>query len=287
MSKKSKIIPIVYLLFLIIILISMGGILSIAGKFTTQNNTEQNSVISTQPIQPRKLPHPLKQALIEDIEKEGERKYKTYTLFEGDTEKFIEPYREDHFAPGYTPTPPEKVEDYGLGGILVMEKTDSGPKLLWNSVFEMREVPNRIKVRDINNDGIKEILSYWDYLSRYFYKDLWVFQYNKDSHRFRLITPLERGGEFIPLEEFDKKVLGYREITNFYPLFHGQKVELKDLDNDQIDEVKVVEIDDYRQDSPNEAEYPHMKNTKIYKWNGKEFYLWQDKTSKNTGADEW
>jgi hypothetical protein len=231
-----------------------------------------------------------KQALIEDIKKEGEKKYKVYQLFEEDTEKFIEAYQANYLGSGYVPVKSEKVEDYGRGGVLVMEKTNSGSKLLWNSIFDMREVPMKIEVRDINKDGVKEILSYWQ--AGKFDVGLWIFSYNRTGKSFHLITPIFKyqiGGDRIVLKlsELENRNFSLNEIRSLHPLFAAQDIQVKDFDNDQIDEVKIIELDDYRQDSPNEAEYPHMKNTKIYKWNGEEFYLWQDKTSKNTGASDW
>jgi len=250
------------------------------------NREEQTPATSTQPSQSpqsQKILHRNKQALIADIKKEGEKKYKTYTLFEGDTEKFIEAYQ-DHAVGGgvdYRLTPPEQIEDYGRGGVLLMEKADSGPKLLWNSIFNMREMPRRIEVRDINNDGIKAILSYWN--TGKFDSELWIFSYSQTEKTFHLISPLFEyaiNGEksIVKLDKIKKENLTFKKIDGLYSLFGAQDVQVKDLDNDQIEEVTLIELDDYRQDSPNEAEYPHTKNTKIYKWDSQkqEYYLWKE-----------
>ncbi len=297
MFKKNKTILVAISLVILAVILIVGVLGMIQKKITDLNEKEQiPTTLTQQPSQPpqsQKIPHRNKQALIEGIKKEGEKKYKTYTLFEGDTEKFIETYQDHAIGGGvdYRSTPPEQIEDYGNGGILVMEKQGDEIKYLWNSVFEMGsigEMPSGIKVRDINNDGVKEILSYWDYLSsKYIYKSLWIFQYDKKSKKFNLISPLSKGGEIVSPEDLPQQNLSYQEIRRLSNKFSANEIKLEDLDNDKIEEVKLLYLLDERQDTPYEVAYPHTRNVRTYKWDGKTFYLWEEKTSEHTPDWNW
>ena len=175
----------------------------------------------------------------------------------------------------------ESLLRYG-GGILAFESTKETVKLLWESNERIVGDEPKIEVIDINNDGYNEVISLWRHgegTSKNPHTwSLWIHSWRGNT--FELISPL-----IIAIPHRNNKIVPYKEALSskrYDSLFFGDYVAYKDLDNDKIAEVIVHErrlIRTLPEEKPFPEAYLEASDLfeVLYKWNGKEFYPWQDR----------
>ncbi|MBI3589381.1 MAG: VCBS repeat-containing protein [Candidatus Liptonbacteria bacterium] len=158
---------------------------------------------------------------------------------------------------GYQESNTENKPGRRFGGILVFKIENKKPVLFWES----EEYVNTGKVagfRDINNDGIDEIV--WDYDLGVTGRNNAIYIYKFDKDKFRLITPIEieESSKFSTSIKYGRTILsGDNDLTY-----------MKDIDGDKIQEIVVG----YREGN--------IINRQTYKFNGQEYKLWKEEKIK-------
>jgi len=209
--------------------------------------------------------------ILQDIESKKGEGYQRYSVTSEDIQDKIIVVYHDKFN-----GEPTRKGLRDFGGILVVKVNNVGvPHVEWEVRSDMfRDIPFKLEVRDITNDGNNEILSWWGAGVRLDSYILWIYSWTGET--FRLISPLISLGKRIDVSETE-------DPTIYDSEFGGSAVKVDDIDDDSIDEVIVENIIPTKRD----PDLPYAASileadrlTKIYKWNGKEYYLWQEKREK-------
>ncbi len=173
---------------------------------------------------------------------------------------------------------------YGIranpGGIIMLKRLPNGKdSIFWEiiSPYFRGGEPAILFVKDINNDGLKEIVTVWrgDRLgdnfsergefTQFFY---WILTVDPHKKTYKVLNPITDEDSKSPtnfnFEQLDPSKNYYNKFNAL--LSYGIDTEniIKDIDNDGISEII---IDDY-------------DSKKTYKWNGKEYYLWKEEVVK-------
>lgn len=156
----------------------------------------------------------------------------------------------DYYPPEYYFIPKEKQHD---GGIMVFEVNDNGSiKKIWESNDKISLSIPRMEIRDVTRDGKNEILAFW---SNGRSENLYIYSWTGST--FILISPLIDSG-IIPIFNADEG-----------------KIEVKDIDNDHIEEIIVIKDKTLSFDKET-LEMIIETYRQIYKWNGQEYYLFKE-----------
>ncbi|MBI3589383.1 MAG: hypothetical protein HY093_03160 [Candidatus Liptonbacteria bacterium] len=197
-------------------------------------------------------------------EKKGEGFNKYKLTSKGDENVIVIPYKEKF-----------NLQEW-YGGIMVIQNYQSGsPRVLWEIKSEaFKDIPQKLEVRDINNDGNNEILSWWSAGARLDANILWIFTWT--GNNFTDMTPLIYQDKKVKDEDAN--------IPKFYEsIFSGREVDVKDLNSDGVNEILVTNLIPTKVDSSQpytSSILESMKIVKIYKWNGHEYYLWKEEKLK-------
>ncbi len=139
------------------------------------------------------------------------------------------------------------------GGVLIFEKTSEGKfNLFWESKeYIVHGEGSYSRFQDLTNDDIPEIVVEDSPGATGRTTTFLVYAWQDGT--FKLVTPSQRSR--VP------------NSTLFYTKIGGDNAEtyIKDIDNDKVMEI----IGGYISDTD------HMLHQEIYKWNGKEYYLWK------------
>lgn len=220
-------------------------------------------------------------SILADIQETGGEGYEKYSIRVGGPNNYI--------MLAYKPL----FSEDNFGGIVVIEtQKDKEPQIVWETtsiLFGDRKT--KFEVRDINEDGVNEILSWW--LTN-IYESLFVFTF--DGAKYILLNPMRNiyenfpGGKDEIITGIDLNAyspdfnIGENEFSGGYAL-GGLKVLVKDVDDDYVEEVLVENLNVIESD-PNLAGPEQLKIiaseklTKIYKWDGNEYYLWKEEREK-------
>lgn len=149
------------------------------------------------------------------------------------------------------------------GSIMVFEVKNNQPKIIWESTEPITlTMPEVLDVRDITGDKKVEIISTWSDG-----KVSILYLYSWGGETFEYITPLK------------KSESKYAPPNSYSPIFGVSRgyIHIKDIDNDNIDEVIISSGGTSRDEIGNEIPIP-IESERIYKWdiNKKEYYLWKE-----------
>ncbi len=169
----------------------------------------------------------------------GEKKYAVYYM-PNSPDTVINKSRQDS-------NHPEDERGTYRGGILVFIKKDNHFSIIWESKEYFSAMKGTTEFKDINNDGIDElVLIAWQGVR--LVPTFWIYQWNNDE--FKLINP-NPGAE----TESDRWMA-------------GTDVKFIDLENDgNLEVLTLNESGDY--------EDIHQ-SASVFKFNGSEYYLWKE-----------
>jgi len=241
MQKKA------YLPLIIIVLVGIVSVYVFSDRTVFPNN-ENGHVVESQN----------EAELLKDI-KENPEDYELVSLEEGQPKNLIILPIQESISTGKK-----------LNGLRIVEFLNE-PSILWQIKSEL-PYGNFLNndLIDIDNDGTKEIISYWATGTQSINMNIWIFRH--ESGVYKLINPIyDENNQLTPSfdmssttkEEFDRE-----RLKN---AFDGQNIFVEDIDNDKRMEISIVNV---KVLDENKAE----KNTKIYKFNGAEYSLWKENT---------
>lgn len=175
------------------------------------------------------------------------KQYEQFALLENELKDYVATFYQPNFR-----------NDTKGGGIMIFEIKEKQPKIIWESTeYITLTMPETLDVKDITNDKRVEIISTW---SDGKVSILYLYSWNGEI--FEYITPLK------------KSTSKYAPTNSYSPIFGISRgdIQIKDLDGDNIYEV-IISGGTTRDEMGNEVP---IDSETIYKWNGEEYYLWEE-----------
>jgi len=177
--------------------------------------------------------------------------YEQFALTTEDTKDYIVTFYQPNFRDKNVRS--EEIR----GGIVVFEIINNKPLIFQEIQSDVLLTGPVLETRDITNDDKIEILANW---SDGTINNLFIYSWAENN--FKLISPITESTS--PFS--GKKIKGYRFVVR-----RGD-IQVKDLDGDNIDEV-IILGGTTRDEMDNEIS---IESETIYKWNGEEYYLWEE-----------
>ncbi|MEK7621970.1 MAG: hypothetical protein AAB415_02210 [Patescibacteria group bacterium] len=186
-----------------------------------------------------------------------------------------------------------KAEDYGAnGGIIMLKKLSDGQfSIYWEikSPFLWKPELSIKEVRDINNNGLKELIIYSEggvlyrnIEEEYNDREFWVISLNPKSKTYKVLNQIVDEEKNL-VRDFDFSHKYPNKVWNRFYFLMKRYDEFPDLfqdkDNDGIPEIILInpalENFDLIPTSPDMID-KGRQYTQIYKWNGSEYSLWKE-----------
>lgn len=180
------------------------------------------------------------------------------------------------------------------GGIVMLKRLPDGKdSIYWeitSPLFESEGLSKIWFVKDINNDGIKEIVTSWsntiDLETRISY---WIISVDPHTKTYKVLNV------FVDKDKNIQRGLNFehpdisKEFLNRFDTYGSASIGigkiLKDLDSDGLDEIIITNPSLERFGTVRWPDYVYNQKltfdklktfTQTYKWNGKEYYLWKE-----------
>ena len=160
------------------------------------------------------------------------------------------------------------------GGIIMLQRLPDGKDAIYweitSPLFAGDGASPVQLVKDINNDGLKEIVTAWGFngISEYDHFFYWILTVDPHTKTYKVLNPITgKDGKPIPDFNFEHTNLSWMDINKFEVYLTGTadvREVVRDINNDGISEIIAGYLDSRR----------------IYKWNAtkKEYYLWKQTT---------
>ncbi len=245
---------------LIVFLIAIAVIILFVNKSNNPTSSSGNSSTSTNTNGEPLLP--FGQITREDVIKHIEwaykngKNYQQFALEKGAPEDYVV----DFYQPNFRDANVKPKEEQG--GIIVFKIVDKEPQIFWETSNPVTLTRPVIETRDITNDGKVEILADW---SDGTIDNLFIYSWTGSEFKFISPTTLFKS----PYS--GKEIIGYIFVVRM------GDIQIKDIDNDNIDEV-IISGGTTRDKIGNEIP---IQRERIYKFNGQEYKLWKEEKVKS------
>jgi hypothetical protein len=230
--------------------------------------------LSSVPVEDRDNRYRLLLAMTRDDQAYYENS-QTYTLDDNDptSKVIIGTYQADAFGEN--------------GGIVMLKPIEDGRyNLYWeikSPMFWHLPFPNK-EVRDINNDGLKELITSWQgglaSNTDPYHAEYWVLTLDSKNKRYKVLNEvvLEDGtpAKNFSLEQPDKNEIF---LNRFQANSSNSFASLvQDVDNDAISEIIINDpaLEHFNILKPSDAMRGEPAYSQIYKWNGTHYSLWRE-----------
>ncbi|MEK7552803.1 MAG: hypothetical protein AAB505_01710, partial [Patescibacteria group bacterium] len=186
-----------------------------------------------------------------------------------------------------------KADDYGEKGGIIMLKhlTNNQYYIYWeiNSPFLWKPEQLIKEVRDINNDGLKELVIYSEggalyrnIEEEYNDKEFWIISLDPKIKTYKVLNPIvgkkKDSTRDFNFEHTDSDVTSWNRFYFLMKRYDKFPDLFQDKDGDGI--LEVIIIDPALENLGLIPTSPDMvgkgRYTQIYKWSGVEYYLWKE-----------
>lgn len=191
------------------------------------------------------------------------------------------------------------------GGIIMLKRLPDGKdSIYWEITSPLFEAGGHLGfafIKDINNDGIKEIVASWsDTIDLQMRTSYWIISVNPHTKTYKVLNVFVDKDKNVQ-HDFDfehpdpsKEYLNRFDAYGFASIGAKTTITITDVDGDGLAEIVIINPSLERFSSEfvgrhislpdNIKKLPFSQTdwfTQTYKWNGKEYYLWKEQIQKD------